>query len=229
MLHLIKMWLTAPVEETDEKGRRHRNTRNRDEGRGSPQGSPISPLLSNLCMRRFVLGWKKLGHERRLGASIVNYADDPVICCRGRGEEALAAMRVIMTKLKLTVNETKTRVAKLPEERFDFLGYTFGRCYSPKTGRAYPSARRRYPGHRRAPPAAHSRTAHRLLEMRPVSPAPTRPAAQQDSHDSESTDGVALCSASRSCRVASRSRPAPALPMPDYPLRARRIVGGRWQ
>jgi hypothetical protein len=88
-------------------------------------------------MRRFVLGWKKLGHERRLGAYIVNYADDFVICCRGRAEEALATMRDMMTKLKLTVNETKTRVAKLPEEKFDFLGYTFGRRYSPKTGRAY--------------------------------------------------------------------------------------------
>jgi hypothetical protein len=59
-----------------------------------------------------------------------------VICCRGRAEEALAIMRDIMTRLKLTVNETKTRVCKLPEERFDFLGYTLGRCYSPKTGRA---------------------------------------------------------------------------------------------
>jgi RNA-directed DNA polymerase len=137
MLHLIKMWLTAPVEETDERGRKHRNTCNRDEGRGSPQGSPISPLLSNLYMRRFVLGWKKLGHERRLGAIVVNYADDLVICCRGRAEEALATMRGMMTKLKLTVNETKTRVAKLPEEKFEFLGYSFGRCYSPKTGRAY--------------------------------------------------------------------------------------------
>ena len=101
---------------------------------GTPQGSPISPLLSNLYMRRFVLGWKKLGHEKRLGAYIVNYADDLVICCRGRAEEALATMRVMMTKLKLTVNETKTRVAKLPEEKFDFLGYTFGRCYSTEDG-----------------------------------------------------------------------------------------------
>jgi hypothetical protein len=75
-------------------------------------------------MRRFVLGWKKLGHERRFGACIVNYADDLVICCRGRAEEALVAMRVMMTKLKLTVNETKTRVAKLPEKKFDFLGYS---------------------------------------------------------------------------------------------------------
>jgi group II intron reverse transcriptase/maturase len=137
MLHLIKMWLKAPVEETDDRGKEHRSTRNRDEGRGTPQGSPISPLLSNLYMRRFVLGWKKLGHEKRLGAFIVNYADDLVICCRGRAEEALATMRVMITKLKLTVNETKTRVSSLPEEKFDFLGYTFGRCYSTKTGRAY--------------------------------------------------------------------------------------------
>jgi RNA-directed DNA polymerase len=137
MLHLIKMWLEAPVEETDERGNKRRSTRNRDEGRGSPQGSPISPLLSNLYMRRFVLGWKRLEHEKRLKAYIVNYADDLVICCRSQAEEALATMRNMMSKLKLTVNDTKTRVCKLPEEKFDFLGYTFGRCYSPKTGRAY--------------------------------------------------------------------------------------------
>jgi retron-type reverse transcriptase len=76
MLHLIKMWLEAPVEETDGHGNTHRSTRNQDEGRGTPQGSPISPLLSNLYMRRFVLGWKKLGHEKRWKAYIVNYADD---------------------------------------------------------------------------------------------------------------------------------------------------------
>jgi group II intron reverse transcriptase/maturase len=137
MLHLIKMWLEAPVEETDERGNKHRSTRNRDEGRGTPQGAPISPLLSNLYMRRFVLGWKKLGHEKRLKAYIINYADDLVICCRGRADEALVLMRNMMLKLKLTVNESKTRVCRLPEEKFDFLGYSFGRCYSPKTGRAY--------------------------------------------------------------------------------------------
>ena len=137
MLHLIKMWLEAPVEETDEHGNKHRSTRNRDEGRGTPQGAPISPLLSNLYMRRFVLGWKKLGHEKRYGACIVNYADDLVICCRHGAGDALRAMQEIMQRLKLTVNETKTRVCSLPEEKFDFLGYTFGRCYSPQTGRAY--------------------------------------------------------------------------------------------
>jgi len=137
MLHLIKMWLEAPVEETDERGNKRQSTRNWDEGRGTPQGSPISPLLSNLYMRRFVLGWKKLGHEKRWQAYIVNYADDLVICCRTGAEQALAEMRMMMSKLKLTVNEKKTRVCYLPEEKFDFLGYTFGRCYSMRRNRVY--------------------------------------------------------------------------------------------
>jgi group II intron reverse transcriptase/maturase len=146
MLHLIKMWLEAPVEETDHRGNKRRSTRNRDEGRGTPQGAPISPLLSNLYMRRFVLGWKKLGHEARWNAHIVNYADDLVICCRAGAEQALVAMRTMMSKLKLTVNETKTRLCKLPDEKFDFLGYTFGRCFSMRRGRillgTVPSKRR---------------------------------------------------------------------------------------
>ena len=137
MLHLIKMWLQAPVEEDDERGHKQRTTRNKDQGRGCPQGAPISPLLSNLYMRRFVLGWKVLGHERCLGARIVNYADDMVICCRGSAAQALTAMRAMMQKLKLTVNETKTHVCRVPDESFDFLGYTIGRCYSTETGRAY--------------------------------------------------------------------------------------------
>jgi RNA-directed DNA polymerase len=137
MLSLIKSWLEMPVEETDERGVVKRTTRNRDEGLGTPQGAVISPLLANLYMRRFVLGWETLGHGQKLDAKLVNYADDFVICCRGTGEQAMAAMRGMMAKLKLTVNETKTRLCRLPEETFNFLGYTIGRCYSPKTGRAY--------------------------------------------------------------------------------------------
>src|SRR6266481_3522535 len=93
-----------------------------------PHASPISPLLANLYMRRFVLGWKKLGLEHSLGTRIVNYADDLVILCRkSTADEALQRLREIMGKLKLTVNEEKTRICKVPEGEFDFLGYTFGR------------------------------------------------------------------------------------------------------
>lgn len=137
MMHLLNLWLCMAVEEEDERGKKHRTTRNRDVGKGTPQGAPISPLLSNLYMRRFVLGWKTLGHQERLKAFVVNYADDLVICCRGSAQEALAAMREMMQRLKLTVNQSKTRVCKVPKEHFDFLGYTFGRLWSPRTGRPY--------------------------------------------------------------------------------------------
>lgn len=138
LLHLLKMWLEAPVEETDEKGRKTRTTRNKDDGRGTPQGGVASPLLANLYMRRFVLGWKVGGHERRLSAHIVNYADDFVICCKpGKAGEAMTVMRQMMGRLKLTVNEKKTRQCSVPGETFTFLGFTFGRQVSWRTGRAY--------------------------------------------------------------------------------------------
>jgi group II intron reverse transcriptase/maturase len=137
VLHLIKMWLECPVEETDDRGRKTRTTEVRDNRRGIPQGSPISPLLANIYMRRFVVGWKKLRLEQRLGSRIVTYADDLVILCKkGKADEALQQLREIMGRLKLTVNEEKTRICKVPEGEFDFLGYTFGRMYSARTGQA---------------------------------------------------------------------------------------------
>ena len=137
ILRLIKAWLVAAVDEDDGKGRTTRSRANRDSKRGTPQGAPISPLLSNLYMRRFVEGWRRLGCEQRWSAHIVNYADDFVICCKRGAPEAMAAMRRIMERLKLTVNEEKTHLCEIPRERFDFLGYTFGRCYSHKDGHAY--------------------------------------------------------------------------------------------
>jgi RNA-directed DNA polymerase len=136
VLAVIKQWLGAPVEETDARGSMQRTSRHKDERRGTPQGAPISPLLSNLYMRRFILGWKVLGHERCLDAHIVNYADDFVICCRGTATQAMQAMQALMTRLKLTVNEAKTHLCRLPEDTFDFLGFTFGRYHSPRSGRS---------------------------------------------------------------------------------------------
>ena len=137
ILALLKQWLVAAVEEIDKGGRRHRTTRYKDEKRGIAQGSPISPLLSNLYMRRFLLGWKTLGYQSGLKAYIVNYADDFVICCRGTATQAMESMRKMMVQLKLTVNEEKTSLRHLPHESVDFLGYTIERCYSTKTGKAY--------------------------------------------------------------------------------------------
>jgi group II intron reverse transcriptase/maturase len=137
MLKLVKAWLEMAVEETDKRGNKRRTTVNKDSGKGTPQGAPISPLLANLYMRRFLLGWKQQGWEQRLQAYIVNYADDFVILCRRKAAEARAQMGKMMEKLKLEVNQQKTRVCRVPEESFDFLGYTLGRCHRVKTGQAY--------------------------------------------------------------------------------------------
>lgn len=137
MLALIKTWLQMSVEADDGKGGWHRTTIAKDTARGVPQGAPISPLLANLYMRRFILAWKKQGWEQKLDARIVNYADDFVILCRRKATEARERMETIMGRIKLTVNRQKTRVCRVPEESFEFLGYTLGRCYSTKTGRAY--------------------------------------------------------------------------------------------
>jgi len=162
VLHLIKMWITAAVEDTDERGNKKRTTRNRDEKRGVPQGSPLSPLLSNLYMRRFVLGWKRLGYEQRFGGHIVAYADDLVICCKGGAEEALASMRQIMQRLRLTVNEEKTHICHVPEEYFDFLGYQFGRFYSAASGNAYLGTRPSNKSVKRLITSIHEQTAHKM-------------------------------------------------------------------
>lgn len=138
ILTLIHHWLKCPVEETGPKRQRIRTTVNRDTRRGIPQGSPLSPLLANLYMRRFILGWHRWPASQKLGAKIVNYADDMVILCRrGTAEQALQAMRTLIDKLGLTVNEEKTRVCHAAQQPFDFLGYTFGKYYSHRTGGAY--------------------------------------------------------------------------------------------
>ncbi len=137
VLSVIKQWLGAPVCERTGRNTYLRTTEARDRKRGTPQGGSASPLLANLYFRRFLLAWYEHGHSARLDAHVVNYADDLVICCPpGNGEAALATMRRLMDKLGLTVNDRKTRIACLPEESFDFLGYSIGRFYG-KDGRAF--------------------------------------------------------------------------------------------
>lgn len=136
VLSTIKQWLRAPVVERTRRSER-RTTEAADTSRGTPQGGPLSPMLANLYFRRFLLAWKQFGHERRLKARVVNYADDLVICCRpGYGHAAAETMRELMQRLGLTVNERKTRIARLPADRFDFLGYTVGRFHG-REGKPY--------------------------------------------------------------------------------------------
>jgi RNA-directed DNA polymerase len=136
MLHLVKMWLKVPVEERDETGKK-RLTGGKDNDRGTPQGGVISPLLANLYMNRMLKGWKQTGRGEQFRAQIVNYADDFVILSRGKAKEALEWTRGVLERLGLTLNEKKTSVRDARQERFDFLGYTFGRHYSARTGREY--------------------------------------------------------------------------------------------
>ena len=109
----------------------------RDSPCGTPQGGVASPLLANIYMNRFLKYWRLTGRGEVFRAHIINYADDFVIPSRRRADEALAWTRAVMTKLGLTINETKPSVKDARKERFDFLGYTFGpHCYKGTGGQS---------------------------------------------------------------------------------------------
>jgi len=125
VLQLIKMWLKVPVEERDENGKR-RMRGGRSSRCGTPQGGIVSPMLANLHMNRFLKHWRITGKSKAFRAQVITYADDFVILSRGHAAEALDWTRRVMTRLGLTLNEAKTSIKAAREERFSFLGYTFG-------------------------------------------------------------------------------------------------------
>src|SRR6266481_4589773 len=136
MLHLIKMWLKVPVEERDENGKR-RLTGGKDKDRGTPQGGVISPALANLYMNRMLKGWRQTKRGEQFRARLVNYADDFVILSRGKAAASLEWTRGVLERLDLTLNEKKTSLRNARQERFDFLGYTFGPHINPRDGGQY--------------------------------------------------------------------------------------------
>jgi RNA-directed DNA polymerase len=138
-LRLIKLWLKASIEEKDGKGPR-RIGGGKGNTRGTPQGGVASPLLANIYMNRFLKHWRRTGCGEAFRAHVVAYADDFVILSRGCAAEALAWTRAMMTRLGLTLNEAKTSLKNARQERFDFLGYSFGpHCYK-GNGKWYLSA-----------------------------------------------------------------------------------------
>jgi RNA-directed DNA polymerase len=136
MLRLIKLWLMAPVEETDGDGNR-RVTGGKHSEVGTPQGGVVSPMLANLYMNRFLKHWRITGRGEAYQARVIAYADDFVILSRGHAAEALAWTKAVMTRLGLALNEAKTSLRKARHERFDFLGYTFGPHRFRKDGHWY--------------------------------------------------------------------------------------------
>ena len=136
VLRLLKAWLKAPVEERDEKGNR-RLTGGKGSTRGTPQGGVVSPLLANLYMNRFLKYWRITERGKAFRAQVVNYADDFVILTRRHAAEARDWTRKVMTRLGLTLNETKTKLKEARRESFDFLGYTFGPQRYWRTGQEY--------------------------------------------------------------------------------------------
>ena len=141
VLRLIKLWLKAPVEERDGKGRR-RMSGGKSSARGTPQGGVVSPMLSVIYMNRFLKHWRLSGRCEAFRAYVVSYADDFVILSRGHAAEALAWTKAVMAKLGLTLNEAKTSVKDARRESFDFLGYTLGPRRFPNGGRWYLGAAR---------------------------------------------------------------------------------------
>src|SRR6516162_2578061 len=136
VLRLIKMWLKAPIEERDEDGTR-RMSGGKGAKRGTPQGGNASPLLANIYMNRFLKYWRLTDRGAAFRAHVIAYADDFVILSRGCAAEALAWTTAVMTKLGLTLNEAKTSLRNARQERFDFLGYSFGPHHYKANGKRY--------------------------------------------------------------------------------------------
>jgi group II intron reverse transcriptase/maturase len=101
---------------------------------GVPQGSPISPLYSNIYLNLLDQLWHSRGYPTKLGATLHRYADDALLVCRKSATPALAAFEAIAKRMDLTLNRDKTRETRLTEG-FDFLGVQFVKRKSPTTGK----------------------------------------------------------------------------------------------
>jgi len=101
---------------------------------GVPQGSPISPLYSNIYLNLLDHLWHRRGYPAKLGATLHRYADDAILVCRRSPQPVLAAFEAIASRMELTLNRDKTRVTRLTDG-FDFIGFNFVKRKSPSSGK----------------------------------------------------------------------------------------------
>jgi RNA-directed DNA polymerase len=125
VMHLIRLWLQAPIAEDDERGRRtlRRNSR------GTPQGGVISPLLANVYLHWFEVRFHRAeGPGTWANARIVRYADDFVVLARHVGTRIVNWIESTLEgRFRLTINRQKTRVVPMQQTgaELNFLGFTF--------------------------------------------------------------------------------------------------------
>jgi len=134
ILKLIKMWLTVPIVEEREDGKKEYKRNDK----GTPQGGVISPLLANIYLNVLDTLWAVKKVQKRLGARLVRYADDSVVLCRGNADRILKGVKRVLEDLGLTLNEEKTRIVDARQESFDFLGFSIGMKRGKRTGKMYP-------------------------------------------------------------------------------------------
>jgi group II intron reverse transcriptase/maturase len=150
VLKLIRLWLESGVIEDGLFARTEK---------GTPQGSPISPLLANIYLhvldRHWILECAHLG-------KLIRYCDDFVIVCRteSQAKQAMREVETILGRLSLKLHPEKTRVVDPKKECFDFLGFSFCKWESPKSGKIAPYA---WPGKK-----AMKRARARLKELTAV-------------------------------------------------------------
>ncbi|MFY9259762.1 MAG: group II intron reverse transcriptase/maturase [Gallionella sp.] len=137
ILHIIKLWLKAPVIGEDENGNRKNVGGGKANSKGTPQGGVISPLLSNCYLHVLDRIWERHQLRWKLKARIVRYADDFVVLCAGTVDAPLATVRQVLERLELTLNETKTRIVDARQESFNFLGFAIRVSRGLKTGKSY--------------------------------------------------------------------------------------------
>jgi RNA-directed DNA polymerase len=103
---------------------------------GVPQGSPISPLYSNIYLNLLDQVWHRRGYPEKLGTTLHRYADDAILVCRKSATQALEAFEAIAQRMGLTINREKTRITKLTAG-FDFIGFHFVKRRSPRSGKRH--------------------------------------------------------------------------------------------